>query len=88
MKQFNITKGDDKNSKEVTYTIDPTQKPPHMDIVPLDGSEKGKKLLGIYTLDKDDLKICIAGPEQERPTEVASKEGVKTGLLTLKRQKK
>lgn len=73
---------------ELTFTIDPTQKPPHIDIVPSDGPEKGKKGRGIYSLDNDELKLCIGGPGEPRPKEFISKEGVKTVLVTMKRQQK
>jgi uncharacterized protein (TIGR03067 family) len=83
-----LTMRDKNESRDASYTIDPTQKPPHIDIVPNEGPDKGKKHLAIYVLDKDDLKICSAEPGEPRPKELASKEGVKAVLVTLKRQKK
>jgi hypothetical protein len=54
----------------------------------MDTYDKGKKGLGIYVFDKDDLKIFSAEPGEPRPKEIVSKEGVKAVLITLKRQKK
>jgi uncharacterized protein (TIGR03067 family) len=42
------------------------------------------KLLGIYELKGDDLKICAG---EERPKEFATKEGSKCMLLIFKRKK-
>jgi uncharacterized protein (TIGR03067 family) len=81
-------KGETKDNTEATYTIDPTQKPPQIDIVFSEGPIKGMKGLGIYVLDKDDLKIFLAEPGEPRPKEIAAKEGVKAVLMTIKRQKK
>lgn len=78
--------GDKKESKEATYTIDPTQKPVTIDIVPGEGPDKGKTVAGIYVIDKDELKICtVFKPGQDRPKEISAKE--KTVLFTLKREK-
>jgi uncharacterized protein (TIGR03067 family) len=81
-------KGDKKDNTEATYTLDPTQKPPQIDVVFSEGPIKGMKGLGIYVLDKDDLKIFLAEPGEPRPKEIALKEGVKAVLMTMKRQKK
>jgi len=81
-------KGDKKDNTEATYTLDPTQKPPQIDVVFSEGPIKGMKGLGIYVLDKDDLKIFLAEPSEPRPKEIALKEGVKAVLMTMKRQKK
>ena len=45
---------------------------------------KGRTHLGIYDLDKDTLKWCVANPNQERPTEMLTRRG--QFLLILKRQ--
>ena len=62
-----------------------------MDFTPLDGppNEKGKTGHGLYSLEGDVLKICLPmSPDtDERPTELATKEGGKALLLTLKREK-
>jgi uncharacterized protein (TIGR03067 family) len=50
--------------------------------------KEGKTSLGIYALDGDDLKLCLASPgEEDRPTKLAGEAG-RHVLLTLKREKK
>jgi RNA polymerase sigma-70 factor (ECF subfamily) len=78
----------DGTEHEQTWTIDPKAKPKAIDIVPQDGppTEKGQTFKGIYSLEGDALKICMAGPNMERPTEFTTKEGSPSMLLTFKRQ--
>jgi RNA polymerase sigma-70 factor (ECF subfamily) len=71
------------------FTIDPTQKPAHIDV---DGQWGGEKavLKGIYKLDGDELTICIIGNDGGRPTEFSSGdlvEGHKGGYLLFKFQR-
>src|SRR5207302_9699744 len=47
---------------EFSFKIDDTKKPRHIDL-----NIEGKSMPGIYELDGDTLKICVA--ESERPTE-------------------
>ena len=42
------------------------------------------KMLGIYELDGNTLKICVG--ESKRPTEFASKPGSKTGIFVLRKE--
>jgi uncharacterized protein (TIGR03067 family) len=71
-----------------TFKIDPDKKPKEIDITPGDGPEKDKVLQGIYSLDKDELKICITHDSAgSRPTELESKEGSKTLLIVFKKAK-
>jgi RNA polymerase sigma factor (sigma-70 family) len=75
--------------KEATYTLDPTRKPPQIDVVSLVGGEdeKGKTFKGIYSLEGDTLKICATHPDAPRPTEFVSRAGGGEMLFTLKRVK-
>jgi uncharacterized protein (TIGR03067 family) len=71
-----------------TIKLDTDKKPKQIDVTPADGPEKDKVLEGIYTLDKDELKICIAHQAgKERPKEFESKDGSQHLLITLKRDK-
>jgi uncharacterized protein (TIGR03067 family) len=70
-------------NEELTYKLDAGQKPKAIDLMP-----KDKTIKGIYQVDGDTLKICFTGPDDERPTEFVSKEGTRTLLLTLRRDKK
>jgi uncharacterized protein (TIGR03067 family) len=81
--QVNFTKG--KDVRKSTYKIDPTQKPKSLDIVMVDGPDKGKTLMGIYEITGDDLKICLAILDKPRPKEFAAKP--ETILETWKREK-
>jgi len=68
----------------VAYTLDATTDPKHID---LDSGAGDKKALGIYTLDKDELRICYAEPGAGRPARFDSKPGDRVFLLVLKRVK-
>jgi len=74
--------------KEVaTYKLDPGKKPPALDLVLKEGPDKDKTALGIYQLDGDMLKLCIAKPGKDRPAEFATKPDSDTALMVLKREK-
>jgi uncharacterized protein (TIGR03067 family) len=70
--------------KTATVELDPAQKLPSMDIK-LNAKELVK---GIYLLDGDTLKLCVALPGINRPWEFASKANSGTNLMVFKRQKK
>jgi uncharacterized protein (TIGR03067 family) len=74
---------------KATFKVDPTKKPAAIDVTVAEGEEKGKTALGIYSLEKDELKFCFAEPgTKDRPTEFATKKDSKLMLITLKREKK
>jgi uncharacterized protein (TIGR03067 family) len=57
---------------EGTYQIDPTKKPQTIDFTPLKGGRaeaQGKPQLGIYELDGDTFRYCVAYSGNPRPTE-------------------
>lgn len=88
-KQDVITFADDKitikrpnSTEEATFKLDSAKKPQEITITPSEGKEK---MLGIYQLDGDTLKICIS--RSERPTEFSAKAGSQQVLLVFKRQK-
>jgi uncharacterized protein (TIGR03067 family) len=71
--------------KELSYELDSTKNPKQITLK----GEDGKAMLGIYKLDGDMLTVCICGEDSnERPTEFATKDGSKTHLVKLKREKK
>jgi uncharacterized protein (TIGR03067 family) len=77
----------DRNSTlKATVELDQTAKPATIDF----NIEKDKETIkGIYSLEGDNLKLCIALPGTDRPKEFASKAGSgETRLLVLKREKK
>jgi uncharacterized protein (TIGR03067 family) len=70
----------DSGKKEAPVRLNPTTKPPHIDM-----GEGQRKNLGIYSLEGDTLKICLAGFSAQRPTEFKRSEN--TILVTLRRAK-
>ena len=87
------TKGDKYTLKvgdetvEGTIDINPTKKPKTIDVKPASGSNKGKTLLGIYELDGDSLKICLAPPGKDRPTAFSTAAEDGQQLVVYKREK-
>ncbi len=67
-----------------TFKLNLAAKPPHLDATRTKGGKRGEKYLGIYELDGETLKWCVAAPGAKRPTELATKPG--QFLLILKRQ--
>jgi len=66
-----------------TYTLDPSKKPAQIDLTIDNKAHKG-----IYQIKGDKLKLCVGDENEDRPTEFASKDGTKTILAELKREKK
>jgi uncharacterized protein (TIGR03067 family) len=72
---------------EMSFTIDPTQKPKWIDVTYTDGERKGESSQGIYELESNDtLKICMSRVNT-RPTDFETKPESQRHLMVLKRQK-
>ena len=69
------------------FKIDPTRKPKQIDILDESGAKNEKTKLGIYELDGDTYKYCLAQASKPRPTEFASKAGSGNSLGIMKREK-
>jgi uncharacterized protein (TIGR03067 family) len=69
------------------FKLDAAKKPRTIDITKPD-DDKAPAVLGIYELDGGKLKICVAAPGKDRPTEFASKEGSGHTLSVWEREKK
>ena len=67
------------------FKLDLMKQPRWLDATGTKGPQRGRRYLGIYTLDGDTLQWCVSSPGNERPTEFATKNG--QFLLILKRQK-
>jgi uncharacterized protein (TIGR03067 family) len=69
------------------FTVDPAKQPKSLDYEVTEGHNQGSKQLGIYELDGDTMKICLADPGNERPTDFVTKgkRGYTVGVW--KRQK-
>jgi uncharacterized protein (TIGR03067 family) len=67
--------------------IDPAKKPKEIDIMDESGTKNDKTKLGIYEIDGDTYKFCLATAGKPRPTEFTSKEGSGHSLGMMKREK-
>lgn len=70
-----------------TLKLDPSAKPKRMVITGTEGPSKGKKILAIYELDGDRLKICYDLSGKAYPTEFKSKADTQLFLVTYNREK-
>ena len=84
--EISVTRGEEVIMK-AKITLDASAKPKTIDYDVTDGPNKGKKQLGIYELDGDTVKFCLAAPGDERPKEFNSKEGEKRVLTAWKKAK-
>jgi uncharacterized protein (TIGR03067 family) len=72
---------------EGTVKIDPTKKPKTIDVTFTEGERKGKTVPGIYEIESDAFRVCVARPGGERPAEFSAKAGSERTLIVYKRQK-
>ena len=69
------------------FSIDPTQKPMQIDLVPASGANMGLTLPGIFELDGDNLKVIWNDKGKGRPKEFKTTDGSGNLMLILKRQR-
>ncbi len=74
---------------KLKYKLDPTKKPKTIDLTVQEGKDKGKVVLGIYSLEKGQLRLCINtfGDPSFRPKEFKTHDKDGVGFATLKRIK-
>jgi uncharacterized protein (TIGR03067 family) len=70
-----------------TIAVDATKSPKTVDVMPSEGTRKGKKLLAIYEFNGDELKCCYDLEGKERPKEFTTKPGTQQLLIVYKKQK-
>jgi uncharacterized protein (TIGR03067 family) len=85
--KFSVRRGD-KALGEGTVKLDPTKKPKAIDVTFTEGERKGKTVLGIYEIDSDAFRVCVANPGDERPAEFSAKAGSGRTLIVYNRVKK
>jgi uncharacterized protein (TIGR03067 family) len=76
----------DNKGAKLTVKLDPSKKPRAIDLTWLDGKDKGKTVLGVYSLEGDTLKINANWKGGARPTGFKSEGGA--SLIVLARDKK
>lgn len=69
------------------YEVDPTATPKTIDVTFGEGEERGRTMLGIYELEGDTYRVCMALSGKTRPTEFTTKPGSDQMLEVLKREK-
>ena len=67
------------------FRLDASKTPKTIDYDVIDGPTKGKKHLGIYELNGDDLRLCVGRIGRPRPTNFAAADGSKHILTTYRR---
>jgi uncharacterized protein (TIGR03067 family) len=77
----------DKTVASGEFKIDETKMPKEIDIMDESGMKNDKTKLGIYELDDDKYKYCIAQAGKPRPTEFLSKADSGHSLGVSKREK-
>ena len=72
------------NERESTYRIDPTKDPKTIDLV-----WKDKVTLGIYSINGEKLKLCLAAEgSRKRPNDFETKRGSNWTYFNLLREKR
>ncbi len=82
-----IIKVGDKTVASGEFKIDATTTPKQIDIMDESGMKNDKTKLGIYELDGDTYKYCLAPAGKPRPTELTSTAGSGHSLGVSKREK-
>ncbi len=75
----------DERKNEFLYKLDPAKKPKAIDLI--FPERKTEATLAIYSLEDDDLKVCVKAKGEGRPSEFSAKAGSGHMLYTLKREK-
>lgn len=78
---------DGKDMGEGTYRLGSNGRVHTIDSFGLAGEPRNKTFLGIYEIQGDTLRWCVANPGRPRPEEFASRPGGGQFLMILKRQR-
>jgi uncharacterized protein (TIGR03067 family) len=71
-----------------TIRLDATKSPRQIDATPDGPAAKKGPLMGIYEIDGDTMRICVATAGKERPREFASRQGSGHYLWVWTREKR
>lgn len=82
-----LIKAGDKVFATGVVKINSNKKPKEIDILDESGSKNEQTKLGIFEIDGDTYKSCLAPAGKPRPTEFISKEGSGHSLVISKRAK-
>jgi erythromycin esterase len=87
-----VIKGNERTTKagetifsRAVFSMNPTATPKTIDVTITEGTQAGKTLLGVYELDGDTYRICLAKPGDPRPQKIESKRGSGQTLTVLAR---
>jgi len=70
-----------------THTLDPTKRPKEIDVLPSEGELPLEVHPGIYEIEADTRKLCLAPNGKPRPTAFESTAGSEHVLITFQREK-
>lgn len=70
-----------------TVKLDETPKLKTLDATKTEGFEAGKVIKAVYELQGDTMRVCYAFDGGERPTELATRDGVAWVLITYQRER-
>jgi uncharacterized protein (TIGR03067 family) len=80
-----IWKRDGKSFAGTTIILDGSKNPKAIDVIPDGGPARGKRVLGIYRIEKDTLTLCMADADLPRPHEFKAEKGSRQTLMGFKR---
>lgn len=71
-----------------TISVNAAANPKTIDLIPADGPQKDKPMLGIYALEGETLRICwIEPPGKDRPTAFVTRSDSRLALAKFQRDK-
>jgi uncharacterized protein (TIGR03067 family) len=85
--KFSVRRGD-KVIGEATVKLGPTKRPRTIDVSFIKGKHKGQTLLGIYEIESDAFRVCLARPGDGRPAAFSARAGSGRVLVVYQREKK
>jgi uncharacterized protein (TIGR03067 family) len=83
--KYTVTVGEDPDHG--TLKIDASRMPKTMDIVSTGGANKGRRILAIYEIDGDTMKICYDLSGKVRPKEFKTAPGSQLFFATYRLEK-